>query len=195
MPRKAVSILKSTVKSTWIVALVLAAIVAAAAKPAVADDRGSIVIVLKDGQRQNFEVMDIARIDFKTPMVLVFKDGHQQTISSSDIARIEFEASGIPAATRSHFIGKWEVGISNDNSGTFFITLDADGDAHKTMGASHGTWTVVDGEARITWDDGWHDAIRKVGSKHEKFAYAPGKTFDDKPANVTSARNTQPRPI
>jgi hypothetical protein len=54
---------------------------------------------------------------------------------------------------------------------------------------------VVDGEARISWDDGWHDAIRKVGTTHEKRAYEPGKSFDDQPSNVTAARNTQARPI
>ena len=56
-------------------------------------------------------------------------------------------------------------------AGHFFITLDDDGTARKTLGASHGTWTLVDGEARISWDDGWHDVIRKVGGKHEKVAY------------------------
>ena len=49
--------------------------------------------------------------------------------------------------------------------------------------------------ARIAWDDGWHDAIRKRGSVHEKVAFEPGKTFDDAPSNVTAARNTQPKPI
>jgi hypothetical protein len=54
---------------------------------------------------------------------------------------------------------------------------------------------MADGEARISWDDGWHDAIRKVGTKHEKVAYEPGKSFSDTPSNVTTARNTEPRPI
>jgi hypothetical protein len=54
---------------------------------------------------------------------------------------------------------------------------------------------VVNGEAEISWDDGWHDAIRKVGTKHEKFAFEPGKSFSDSPSNVTNATNTQPNPI
>jgi len=42
---------------------------------------------------------------------------------------------------------------------------------------------------RINWDDGWHDAIRKVGNgAHEKLAYEPGTTFSDKPQNVTNAQ-------
>jgi hypothetical protein len=53
----------------------------------------------------------------------------------------------------------------------------------------------VDGEARIAWDDGWHDVIRKVGTTHEKLAYEPGKSLDDQSSNVTAARNTQPKPI
>jgi len=53
----------------------------------------------------------------------------------------------------------------------------------------------VDGEARVSWDDGWHDAIRKKGTKFEKFAFEPGKTFSDPPANVTEAQNTNREPI
>jgi hypothetical protein len=75
------------------------------------------------------------------------------------------------------------------------MTLHRDGTAEKTIGAKHGTWVVEDGEARISWDDGWHDAIRKVGNKHEKCAYEPGKSFDDQPSNVANAENVNPQPI
>ena len=160
-----------------------------------ADDRTSIVIVFRDGHRQSYAMAEIARLDFKAPAVIVYKDGRQEKVSQSDIARIEF---GEPSTTemspgRGHFAGKWEVGQGNGS--TFFIILDTDGTARKTIGAAHGTWTVVDGEARISWDDGWHDAIRKVGSRHEKRAFEPGKSFNDEPTNVTAARNTQPKPI
>jgi len=163
--------------------------------PSSADDRGSMVVTFKDGHRQRFAMSEIARLDFKTPATIIFKDGHQQNIPTADIARIEFESSAVSASVpgRAHFVGKWEVGEGNGR--TFVITLEADGEATKSIGAGHGTWTVVDGEARISWDDGWHDAIRKVGAKHEKFAYEPGKSFDDPPSNVTAARNTLPRPI
>lgn len=170
---------------------------AAVAKPvpSPADDRNSVVIVFKDGHRQSFAAAEIARMDFKSPAVIVYRDGHQEKFSPTEIARIEFGSSSLSEMMpgRGHFVGKWEVG--EGNGGTFFITLDADGDARKSIGASHGTWTLVDGEARISWDDGWHDAIRKLGSKHEKRAYGPGKSFDDTPSNVTAARNTQPKPI
>jgi hypothetical protein len=163
--------------------------------PSPAADRGSLVIVFKDGHRQSFSAAEISRIDLKTPAAIVYKDGHQEKVSGGEILRIEFEdtAAGAMTPGRGHFLGKWEVGQGNGS--TFYITLDADGEARKTLGASHGTWTVVDGEARITWDDGWHDAIRKVGSKHEKLAYEPGKSFEDTPNNVTAAVNTQPKPI
>ena len=136
---------------------------------------------------------EIARIDFKAPAVIVYKDGHREKISA-DIERIEFGEPDNPMLPgRGHFIGKWEVGDGSNN--TFYITLEADGNAKKTHGEEHGTWTLVDGEAHISWDDGWHDAIRKVGSKFEKVAHEPGKSFDDTPSNVTAARNTDPKPI
>ena len=175
--------------------VLLLALAGAVAKPAAspADDRAAVVIVFKDGHRQSLATAEIARIDLKAPAGIVYKDGHREKVSA-DIDRIEF---GPPDVTmtpgRSHFVGKWEVGQGNGD--TFFITLDADGAARKTLGSSHGTWTLVDGEARISWEDGWHDVIRKVGTRHEKVAYEPGKSFDDAPSNVTAARNTQPKPI
>jgi hypothetical protein len=157
--------------------LIAAQGIQASASPAPQDDRGTIVIV--------------------------FRDGHQQRIPLSTITHLEFRsAAGIatpiaipvaPVPGRGHFLGKWIVGEGNGDS--FYITLEDSGEATKSIGAAHGTWTYLDGEARVTWDDGWHDAIRKVGAKHEKFAFPPGKTFSDSPANVTEARNTNPRPI
>ena len=160
-----------------------------------ADDHGSLVIVFKDGHRQTLAMSQITSIDFKAPAVVVYKDGRREKIPA-EIVRIEFDTSGASATvpTRGHYIGKWEVG---DGSGhTFFITLDEDGVARKTIGVPHGTWTLVDGEARIAWDDGWHDVILKVASgKHEKRAFEPGKSFDEAPSNVTEARNTVSKPI
>ena len=161
--------------------------------PSPSDSHDPVVIVFKDGHRQSLAMAEIARIDVKAAAI-VYKDGHREKLSA-DIDHIEF---GSPADTmmpsRAHFIGKWEVG-EGSGGGRFFITLDADGDAKKTLGSSHGTWTLVDGEARITWNDGWHDALRKVGGKYEKRAFEPGKTFDDKPSNVTAAMRTDHKPI
>ncbi len=150
--------------------ILLLAAAGAAGKPAPfpPDDRNSVVIVFQDGHRQSFAMAEIARLDFKAPAVIVFKDGHQEKLPATSIARIEFESSALTAMTpgRAHFLGKWEVGDGNGNR--FFITLEEDGDAKKSLGSSHGTWTVVDGEARISWDDGWHDVIRKVGHPARK---------------------------
>jgi hypothetical protein len=126
-------------------------------------------------------------------LVITFKDGHQQTFSAADIARLEFNSTGASVADEypGRFRGKWKVGTGVGGD-TFYITLDNHGNATKSIGASHGKWTTVGDEARITWDDGWHDAIRKVGKKYEKFAYEPGKSFSDSPSNVTEAVNTSP---
>lgn len=53
---------------------------------------------------------------------------------------------------RAHFVREWEVGEGN-GGGRFFITLDADGTERKTLGSPHGSWTLVDGGARISWED------------------------------------------
>ena len=135
-----------------------------------------------------------ASADEHGSMVVVFKDGHRTSIPAADVERIEFENTvSASAPSHNHFVGKWQVG--DGNRSTFYITLERDGKARKSLGPPHGTWILVDGEARISWDDGWHDVIRKVGSKHEKVAFEPGRSFDDTPSNVTTARNTEPRPI
>lgn len=134
--------------------------------------------------------------DGPTSLVITFKDGHQQTFLMSEIARVEYAGASDAVLGPDYFVGKWEVGSGSSN-GTFLITLESNGEASKTLGASHGIWTVEGNEARINWDDGWHDAIRKVGTgataRHEKFAFEPGTTFSDKPNNVTAARKLDPK--
>jgi len=135
-------------------------------------------------------------------LVVVFKDGHHQSFNLADIARIEFPGGGSladagptppGAPPRGHFFGKWEVG--DGGGGTFYITLDESGDAWRTLNKAHGRWAYVNGEARITWDDGAMDAIRRIDGKDRKFAYRAGKTFTDEPDNTGDARNTTARPI
>jgi len=169
-------------------------VAACSATASALDDREPVVIVYKDGHRQTLSAGEILRLDLKTPASIVYKDGHREKLRA-EIDHLEFSESAASVAIpgRAHYIGKWQVGEGNGSH--FFITLNADGTAKKSIGSPHGTWTVVDGEAHIAWDDGWHDAIRKRGSKHEKVAFEPGKSFDDSPSNVTEARNTQPKPI
>lgn len=136
-------------------------------------------------------------------IVIIFKDGRRQTFNLSEISRVEFPvatesvADSSPAnsmqPSRGRFLGKWEAGDGGGHN--FFITLEENGDARRSIGNVRGKWVYVDGEAHITWDDGAQDAIRKVGSRFQKFAYPAGKSFTDSPDNVTDARNTSPHPI
>jgi hypothetical protein len=134
-----------------------------------------------------------AKDDDRGSIVIVFKDGRQQTFRLADIARIEFNAatSSAPMMGSARFLGQWKVGDST--GGTFFITLKPDGVAEKTLGSHGGTWTVVGGEARISWEDGWHDVIRKVGGAYRKVAYEPGKSYSDEPSNTADAEYTEPK--
>jgi hypothetical protein len=171
----------------------LAACSAYARGDAASSGANSILITLKDGQQHSYSAEDIVRLELKPPAMIVFKDGHHQTLSP-DIARIEFKSSAsTPILGRNHFLGKWKVG--DGAGGTLIMTLDRDGRARKSNSSPRGTWTVVDGEAHITWDDGWKDIIRKVGNKHEKVAFRPGKSFSDEPSNVTTATNETAEPI
>ena len=152
--------------------------------------RKSITIVLKDGHQKTFSTADVSRIEFKNNAMIVTHEGKQESIPLADVARMDF---GTVASTarpfgRNHFIGKWKVWETGHES-SFVITLEPNGEASKTHGAPHGTWVLVDGEARISWDDGWHDVIKQVGDTHEKFAYEPGRPLTDPPSNVTSAVN------
>jgi hypothetical protein len=130
-------------------------------------------------------------------IVIVFKDGHQQSFSMADIARIEFNTPATSSSSLgiNRFLGKWTVGEGAGMNDTFSITLERGGSARKSIGATHGTWAVVDGEAHISWDDGWKDVIRKVGEKYEKVAHAPGTSFSGTSDNITDARRADAEPI
>ena len=127
-------------------------------------------------------------------LVITFKDGHQQTFRLADIARIELSsptATAATAASRARFLGVWKVGMGRGSSETFLITLKRDGVAEKSVGSHSGTWTVVNGEARCKWDDGWTDVIRKVGGQWEKAAWSPGTSLDEPPSDVAKAEFTE----
>jgi hypothetical protein len=134
-------------------------------------------------------------------IVIVFKDGHRQTYNLADIERVEFPANGEPGAmtssatgpSRNRFLGSWEVGDGGGNN--FEIRLNEDGSAYRSIGDVRGTWVYVDGEARVTWNDGNKDCIRKVGTIYRKFAYSMGKSFTSDPDNEANARNTSAKPI
>jgi hypothetical protein len=135
-------------------------------------------------------------------LIVVFKDGHRQSFNMADISRIEFpggsaaaDAGATPsgAPPRGHFLGNWEVG--DGSGGTFTIRLNDDGSAWRSLHRVHGHWAYVNGEARVTWDDGAQDCIRRVGGEDKKFAYRAGKAFTDEPDNVAEAKNKNRGPV
>jgi hypothetical protein len=137
--------------------------------------------------------------DDKNSVVITFRDGHQQSFPLADVSRIQIKSAGkttsvpLPIASSGsagHFLGRWRCGDGQGNN--FIITLDRDGHATKSIGSARGTWVVENGEAHVSWDDGWHDAIRKVGSNYEKVAYRPGTTFADEPDNIADAKSLDP---
>lgn len=176
----------------WISTVLFLLIAAAAAFAQSGPD--SVTVVYKDGHQTTLSLVDVSRIEFKDGAIVFVRAGRPESISISEIVRMDLNGNKIFTPGRNHFVGKWEVGVGV-GGGKFFITLNPDGEARKTEGRPHGTWQLVNGEARISWDDGWHDIIRKVGEKHEKCAFEPGKSFDDPPSNVTDATNTTAQPI
>lgn len=172
-------------------ALFFTMVAAAQSKPT-----NSVTIVFRDQHQQTLSSSEVARIDLKSQSLVINHAGHEEQIPLSKVSRIEVnEASAANTTGRSSFVGKWRVGFDSNNPRSFQITLDRDGKARKSIDSGRGTWTYVDGEARITWDDGWHDVIAKVGDKYEKRAYAPGKSFTDKPTNVAEARRANDQSI
>jgi hypothetical protein len=163
-----------------------------------AQNRGdrSLTVVFKDGHQKTYSIPNGSRLDFHNNTMMVTSGGKVDNIALNDIVRIDFSNAAASAAPfgRNHFIGKWEFGTGFGND-TFFVTLNRDGTAHKTLGSSRGTWTVVNGEAIIRWDDGWTDIIKKVGDKHEKFAYERGRPLDGEPSNVAQAKTLNSEPI
>jgi len=133
-------------------------------------------------------------------LVIVYRDGHRQTINLDAIERLEFPGAvpagliNVPGPSRARFMGKWEVGQGNGEN--FDIVLHEDGTAVRILNGDHesGHWNYVNGEAQVTWNDGWHDCIRKVGSEFKKYAYSESKTFESDPDNVTNARNLTQNP-
>jgi hypothetical protein len=173
--------------------LLLAGTLSAAAQ---SKNSSSVTIIYRDHHQQTVSSAEVSRIDFRNDVLVLNRNGREERIPLSQVSNLEMhEASAEASTSRSHYIGKWRVGVDGGASRSFEITLDRDGRAHKTFGPEHGTWTFVDGAARVSWDDGWHDMIIQVGNKYEKRAYEPGKSYDSKPSNVTVAKRANDQSI
>lgn len=174
--------------------LIAVFLLAAALMCSAQDSAKTLTVIYKDGHQKTFTIPNGSRIDFNAGNMMVSSGKNVETIRVSDVARIDFNAAHPPGFGMNHFVGKWEFGTGVGNQ-TFFVTLDRNGHAHKSLGGSNGRWSVVDGEAVIKWDDGWTDVIRKVGDKHKKFAYEDGRPLDGEPSNVTDAKTLNSEPI
>ena len=177
-------------RTLFIAAFVLTAALMCSAQ----ESSRTLTVVYKDGHQKTFTIPNGSRIDFNAGNMMVSSGRNVETIRVADVSRIDFNVAHAVGFGMNHFVGKWEFGTGVGNQ-TFFVTLDRNGHAHKTLGSTNGTWTVVDGEARIKWDDGWTDVIRKVGDKHKKFAYEEGRPLDGEPSNVTDAKTLNSEPI
>jgi hypothetical protein len=183
-----------SVKHPFVLAGLLLAVTLSVA--AQSKSSNTVTIIYRDHHQQTVSSSEVSRIDFRNDVLVLNRSGREEKIPLSQVANIEVHETSAEATTgRSHYIGKWRVGMDSGTSRSFEITLDRDGKARKTLGGAHGTWTFVDGAAQIAWEDGWHDMIVQVGSKHEKRAYEPGKSFSAKPSNVTEARRANDQSI
>lgn len=176
---------------------IAAALLLVFASSAVAENKDSsaLTIVYKDHHERTVTAAEVSRIDLRNQTLVLNHGGSEERIPLAEVASIEVHGASETAMTRSSYIGKWEVGMGGGAAGTFRITLDRDGQAHKTVGSHHGRWTFVNGEARIEWDDGWHDVIAKVEGHYEKRAYEPGKSYSEPTTNIAEARRANDQSI
>ena len=87
------------------------------------------------------------------------------------------------------FVGTWNIGEPHPPGGRpFVMTLNADFTARKShVPNSRGKWSIVNGEARVIWSEGWRDIIRQEGDRFRKIAFAPGTDFGGNPDNTAAA--------
>ncbi len=109
--------------------------------------------VKKNGEEVN------ALVVVKEPMV----------VKAEDAARVE----------RMFFVGQWVIGRdASDRSNT--ITLRDDSTAIRLRNGM-GTWEVVNGEAHITWPNGWRNILRCERGGVRSYTLHAGATFDNPP--------------
>jgi serine/threonine protein kinase len=95
------------------------------------------------------------------------------------------QAKASPAPEEKFFLGKW------DCTGGFVITLNADYTALKTTSRPRGHWQYVNGEARITWEDGIHNTIRRDGDGFQKLFWKAGVSPESPPQHSRPARKQE----
>jgi hypothetical protein len=84
----------------------------------------------------------------------------------------------------STFVGRWRI-VDEKGVTSCYFTLTGSFEAKKSHAPDvTAKWEVVGVEARITWSDGWRDILRPEKGRILKFAFGPGSSWDDKPANT-----------
>ncbi len=85
------------------------------------------------------------------------------------------------------FVGRWRMTAEN-GSPAFLLRLDRSFSARKShVPSATGKWEIVGDEAHITWSDGWTDILKVANGRAVKIAFAPGTSWNDKPANTQRA--------
>ncbi len=104
------------------------------------------------------------------------KTFHSLTIGAAAAAlALAVSAGGSVAAD--NYVGKYKTEDTQGNP--MQITLSADGTAAGTRGEESltGTWKEdAEGDAVITWGDGWITSLSKEGDSYTKTGYEEGKT-------------------
>ena len=76
------------------------------------------------------------------------------------------------------FVGQWDCG-------NVVITLTEDFTARKNKPNPLGKWECVNGEARIAWNDGVRNVLRRDGEGFRKLTWPPGVSLDSPPSNIS----------
>ena len=86
--------------------------------------------------------------------------------------------------------------MGDGNIFTFFITLKENGEAYRSLRNENGKWAYVNGEARITWNDGAQDVIRRMRRQRQEELHT-WLVSRSQMSRITSRKrgNTSPRPI
>lgn len=93
-----------------------------------------------------------------------------------------------PQVANASYAGIWKV--QDGKQREFYITLEAGGKALSRWAAADqqrrneiGTWKEGNGQAVITWGNGWQEVIAKSGEGYIKKAFAPKLALDGTPSN------------
>jgi hypothetical protein len=95
---------------------------------------------------------------------------------AADVAAEKKALDALPEAAK-QFVGRWTV-LTTDGKPSSYLNLGATYKASREhVSGDAGKWEFVGGEARITYDNGWHSVIRPNKNKASAWqiaSYSPG---------------------